>query len=212
MTKSGSLVGWGSNSYGSLGVGGRRVQGYKEVLRGEGHGKGKEGEGEGEAAEVAGEERTQGERWVKEFAAGWGHCMALDKDDKLLMWGVSHSFQLGFGKSNSVHFPKILDVSEVLAGKKIVAIGCGFEHSYFITEEGKLFFWGAGGAGQFGITDCSFQKSPKEFLWPVRVPNNLHAHWPKIFFWIFLGNSDRKSIFSNLPKEVVYHFVLALSR
>jgi alpha-tubulin suppressor-like RCC1 family protein len=181
ITKSGSLVGWGCNLYGSLGTGHNRN--FHELGRYEIFSKG-----------------------VQEVAAGWGHALALMEDGSVWAWGVGDEGQLGLGTGIDCFLPKKIDISEI-SGTRIVSIGCGFTHSFFLTDYGKLYLFGCDKEGQVLFTEGS-KLHPLEFPeMRFSLPKDMLERMWQIVQWIFLGKLQKNSFFFGLPIEVIFNFV-----
>ena len=65
---------------------------------------------------------------------------------------------LGHGDEQHQLWPKLV---ESLGRGKVVQASAGYEHSLVVTEEGKLYSFGFGGAGQLGHGDERDQLRPK---------------------------------------------------
>jgi len=87
---------------------------------------------------------------VVAVAAGSYHSLALCSDGTLATWGYNRSGQLGDGTATENSVPVRVDQSGVLAGKTVVAISAGDEHSLALCSDGTLATWGANGSGQLG--------------------------------------------------------------
>ena len=102
------------------------------------------------------ERKTEGSKSaqpMKVVACGQSHTLALDTDGCLHAWGAGKNGQLGHGRSvPSERVPKM-----VAFKYKIAQIACGDLHSAAIDDQGRVFTWGAGDAGQLGH---GFDKPP----------------------------------------------------
>jgi uncharacterized repeat protein (TIGR02543 family) len=88
---------------------------------------------------------------ITAIVSGQSHALALSADGKLFAWGWNMSLQLGNGTSvASTNVPVAVDMSGVLAGKTVVALGAGNMHNLVATSDGSLFAWGYGENGQLG--------------------------------------------------------------
>ncbi len=85
------------------------------------------------------------------MAAGWSHSMALCSDGTVTTWGSNMWGQLGNNSATTEsHTPMAVDTSGALAGKKVVAVAAGAEHSLALCSDGTLVGWGMGVYGQLG--------------------------------------------------------------
>jgi alpha-tubulin suppressor-like RCC1 family protein len=179
LTKKGALVAWGCNLYGSLGTGDTQPHPKPEIVIPKG---------------------------VEDVACGWGHCMAIMDDGAVMIWGTGFDSQLGCPET-FCYTPKKLIFPE-MAGKSVASVGCGFSQGFFLTDEGSLYMWGAGGDGQLGNGKRVTTHVPT--LVPnlvFRSPWGSEKEWNALFFWLFLGHGDQGSVISLLPIEVLYNFV-----
>ena len=85
-----------------------------------------------------------------QVAAGEAHTCALDYDGSVFCWGDNSAGQLGIGGGPDQPVPT--QVAE-LAGRVIVEISAGAEHSCAIDEKGLAWCWGDNSAGQLGTPD-----------------------------------------------------------
>jgi alpha-tubulin suppressor-like RCC1 family protein len=62
---------------------------------------------------------------------------------------------LGFSAPNECHTPAMLSQLE-----NVVKVGCGYEHSIALTDEGEMYAWGHGEGGLLGHGDQDTQGVP----------------------------------------------------
>ena len=84
------------------------------------------------------------------LAGGDDYSLALADDGKVYAWGGNGFGQLGDGISTDSPVPVAVDMTGVLAGKTVVAIGAGHSHSLALTSDGKIYAWGNNQNGQLG--------------------------------------------------------------
>ena len=96
-------------------------------------------------------------------ATGSDHSLALDSDGRVYSWGYNFSGRLGVGPHQDSNVPLAVDTTGVLAGKKIIAIAAGYDHSLALDSNGKVYAWGANDDGQLG------NNSESNSLVPVAV-------------------------------------------
>ncbi len=91
-------------------------------------------------------------RKVIAIAAGAAHSLALLDDGTVWAWGLGASGQLGNGEFVSSPVPAPVQVSAPAgwAGKKVIAIAAGDEHSLALLDDGTVWGWGRGDIGQLG--------------------------------------------------------------
>jgi len=90
-------------------------------------------------------------RDIVQVAAGWSHSIALDSEGRVFAWGGNwYGGQLGNGTNIDNNVPVAVDMTGVLAGRKIVYIAAGHHYSIALDSEGNIFAWGRNGNGQLG--------------------------------------------------------------
>jgi alpha-tubulin suppressor-like RCC1 family protein len=81
---------------------------------------------------------------------GVGHNLVLCSDGTLAAWGNNSSGQLGDGSTTDRSVPVAVTQSGVLAGKTVVALDAGYNHSLALCSDGTLAAWGRNGFGALG--------------------------------------------------------------
>jgi autotransporter-associated beta strand protein len=99
---------------------------------------------------------------VKMVAAGENHSLALDTDGNLYGWGGNLSGQLGRTASSAVQTTPVRISSGSLAGKAVVAIAAGANHSIALTADGLLIAWGNNANGQLGDRTTTASSTPQQ--------------------------------------------------
>jgi hypothetical protein len=82
-------------------------------------------------------------------ASGDEFTLLLASDGSVVAWGSNARGQCGLG-----HFaPFVPSPSPIvtLAGKRVVLVACGWEHSALVTDDGALYTFGRGTEGQLGL-------------------------------------------------------------
>ncbi|MEO5912945.1 MAG: cadherin-like beta sandwich domain-containing protein [Luteolibacter sp.] len=133
-----TLVAWGDNSSGQLGIG----AGF---------------DFSDEPLQVPNEGVLAG-RKIMALAAGSGHNLVLLSDGKVAGWGSNYTGQLGIDSTLDSWVPVEVNTAGALSGKKVVAVAAGSFHSLAVCSDGTLAAWGYNGRGQFGngTLDTSF--------------------------------------------------------
>jgi alpha-tubulin suppressor-like RCC1 family protein len=140
----GKVYAWGANDWGQLGIGAAGSPGSDVPVP------------------VNLPEELGG--W-KAVAAGSAHSVALSQSGELCFWGRNV-----FGQ------PKGPDVISSKAPTRIPApsgatkwrkIGAGYNHSFAIADNGKLYAWGANNDGQLGIGSIQSSDSPQAVINPA---------------------------------------------
>ncbi|WP_170266625.1 choice-of-anchor D domain-containing protein [Brevifollis gellanilyticus] len=88
---------------------------------------------------------------IVQLAMGDSHCLALTTEGKVYSWGSSYSGQLGYlGGDGRSAYPVQTDAGSSLAGKTVVAIAAGANHSLALCSDGTVSAWGSNTQGQLG--------------------------------------------------------------
>ena len=100
---------------------------------------------------------------ITAIAAGAQHTLALTSEGKIYSWGHNNSGQLG-NNSTSPYFgvqsPVAVVMTGALAGKTVVAIAAGREHSLALTSDGRVYAWGYNYNGQLGTNSFTYSPVP----------------------------------------------------
>ena len=147
LAEDGSLWAWGSNVSGVLGIGdtSRRTRPVR----------------------ISQSDAGQPElpRFIAITAAKWGHSLALAEDGSVWAWGHNLRGQLGVGDTSTRTRPVRINQSQ--SGQpglpRFTAISASWSHSLAVAEDGSVWAWGAGEAGQLGVG------SAVDHYRPVRV-------------------------------------------
>ncbi len=131
LCSDGTLASWGTNNYGTLGIGVASSQSLAPV-----------------AVDTS---RALAGKSVVAIAAGAYHSLALCSDGSLFSWGNNQDGQLGIVGVTSANSPLPLTEPGALAGKEIVAIAAGDAHSLALCSDGTVAAWGSNFSGQLGI-------------------------------------------------------------
>lgn len=129
LTAEGEIFAWGKNSNGELGNG-DFIESHEPV-----------------AVDMNG---VLSNKRVIAITAGFDHSTALTSDGSLFTWGDNYDGTLGNGTTADSNVPVAVDMSGVLAGKRVTAISAGFNHVLAKTKGGFLISWGRNTYGQLG--------------------------------------------------------------
>jgi alpha-tubulin suppressor-like RCC1 family protein len=103
---------------------------------------------------------------VTAIATGGNHLLYLTDDGRLFGMGSNYDGQLGPQGLKDLRFPPTqIDTN----GAKIIAIATGFNHSLYLTDDGKLFGMGNNSQGQLGTGDTINRATP------VQIATNVAA-------------------------------------
>jgi alpha-tubulin suppressor-like RCC1 family protein len=89
-------------------------------------------------------------RTVVAMAAGSFHSLALCSDGLLVAWGQNNYGQLGNSSTTNSSVPVLVNQSGALAGKSVIFIAAGGDHSLALCSDGTLAAWGRNDHGQLG--------------------------------------------------------------
>ena len=135
----GTLVAWGSNTYGQLGNGNKADSLLPVMVN--------------TAGVLAG-------RTPVAVAAGQLHSMALCADGRVATWGVNSSGTLGNNTTTDSSVPVLVDSSGVLANKTITTVAAGSVHCLAQCTDGTLVAWGYNYYGQLGTNSTTSSSVP----------------------------------------------------
>jgi alpha-tubulin suppressor-like RCC1 family protein len=87
---------------------------------------------------------------VVSVAVGGMHSLAVCSDGSVLAWGSNSYGQLGDGTTTYRMTPVLVTTTGALAGKSVVAVSAGFQHSVALCSDGTLVAWGSDYYSQLG--------------------------------------------------------------
>jgi Regulator of chromosome condensation (RCC1) repeat len=70
---------------------------------------------------------------------GLGHSCGIDGTGTAFRWGADNTSQLGDGGTTPSNIPVAVDAAGVLAGKTLIGIGAGDNHSCALDDTGKAY-------------------------------------------------------------------------
>ena len=162
LTEDGAVFAWGSNQYGSLGLGNGTPGFHNPVpVR------------VGAAGALAG-------KTITAIAAVSSRGMALTDDGQVFGWGINWNGELGNGGTASGLVPVAVDTSGALAGKFVTTLACGSSHTAVLTRDRSIFAWGDNGNGELGYPGWEDSLVPVEVATGVMAgatPAALTAGW-----------------------------------
>jgi alpha-tubulin suppressor-like RCC1 family protein len=106
---------------------------------------------------------------IVQISSGSTHCMALDNEGKVFVWGSNNDGKLGINSEEEKILAPVLVNS--LGGDKIIKVKCGGEHSVVLTDAGELWAWGNGEYGQL-----SRHSRFKNSRYPLKLPSVSFEH------------------------------------
>jgi alpha-tubulin suppressor-like RCC1 family protein len=102
------------------------------------------------------------------IAAGYIHALALCADGSIAAWGNGQDGQLGIGTYTNVDQPVWVNRTGALAGKTVVGIAAGKEHSLALCADGTVVAWGNNATNQLG--NNTVPSTGSVTMSPVPVP------------------------------------------
>ena len=129
IDKDDKLWAWGANDFGELGDG-TTISSSIPVPVGE-------------------NDEQKNMKW-KTVSAGFGHTLAIDKDDRLWAWGANSFGQLGDGTTEQCNRPA------QIGSDTWKVVSAGMYHTLAIDSDGKLWAWGANSDDQLGYTSLLY--------------------------------------------------------
>jgi alpha-tubulin suppressor-like RCC1 family protein len=134
LCSDGTLVAWGGNDQGQLGINSTTFSSVPVAVSTSGVLAGKS---------------------VVAISAGGSHSLALCSDGTIAAWGRNFDGQLGNASNANSLVPVVVSASGVLAGRTVVAIAAGGNHSLALSTDGVVTAWGDGSAGNLGNNNNS---------------------------------------------------------
>ena len=136
LTSDGRIYAWGRNTSGELGIGTTLARSNVPI-----------------AVKTTG--TPMDGKVVKQVEGGGryegSHSIALASDGTVYTWGFNQYGQLGNNTTTNSRSPIAVQVAGTpLAGKTIVQIAAGADHSLALDSDGALYAWGSNAYGQLG--------------------------------------------------------------
>ncbi|MEY3896593.1 MAG: hypothetical protein RLZZ214_2113 [Verrucomicrobiota bacterium] len=97
---------------------------------------------------------------VVSVSAGSNHSLALCSDGTVAAWGYNDKGQLGNNSTTSSSVPVLVTQSGVLAGKTVVSVEAGSNHSMALCSDGTVAAWGDNVYGQLGNNSTTSSSVP----------------------------------------------------
>jgi alpha-tubulin suppressor-like RCC1 family protein len=136
VCENGTVIGWGGNANGCLGIGYLSDTNVPMRVNTDG---------------------VLGSKMVLAVAAGWSHTFALGADGTMAAWGYDYYGQLGDNVTGiSSSLPVSVNQTGVLAGKSFAAVAPGYLHSIALCTDGTLVAWGANSYGELGNNSSGY--------------------------------------------------------
>ena len=130
---------------------------------------------------------------VVAVGAGYAHSLALCSDGTVAAWGRNTEGQLGDTTTTQRLVPVTVNTASgtsALYGKTVVAVGTGYSHCMALCSDGTLAAWGYNAYGQLGDDTTTQRNAPVL----VNATNNLSALYGKTVQGIVLGYSHSAAL------------------
>lgn len=92
------------------------------------------------------------------------HNVALTEDGALVAWGLGDEGRLGDGRFVSSAVPVEVDMTGVLAGKRVVQVEADVAHTAVLADDGRVYTWGLGTGGALGTGSNGISAVPVAVL------------------------------------------------
>ena len=99
-------------------------------------------------------------KMVTVIAACNYHSLVLCADGTLAAWGSNNYGQLGNGTTTNSWVPVVVDLTGVLAGRRVIAIAVGNDYSLALCSDNTVAAWGYNNTGQLGNGTTTASKVP----------------------------------------------------
>lgn len=107
------------------------------------------------------------------ISMGHYHSSAVTSQGRMFTWGDNWEGQLGDGTTTNKYIPEdITDQFDLQTEESLSSISLGAYYTSAITDEGRIFTWGANNKGQLGDGTYSNVDTPKEITSHLGLPMN----------------------------------------
>ncbi|THF81683.1 RCC1 domain-containing protein [Cohnella fermenti] len=135
LTENDNILGWGSNSYGQLGLGTSTI------------------------ASKATPTLIATSSGMKQVVAGNYYSLGLSENGKVYSWGLNTNYQLGLGTSQSSILYSMTLVSSI-ENVAITQLAAGSAHVLALDSSGNVYAWGYNYYSQLGMNGTASLSSP----------------------------------------------------
>jgi hypothetical protein len=119
--------------------------------------------GHGDERALSAFKQLDGERFcgqvIEMVAAGGLHSAAVSRRGDVWTWGRGIAGQLGLGDTRRRLVPNVVAVTK-FGGSPVLVVSCGLHFTAAVTDEGAVWSWGKGVAGQLGLGDRENRLEP----------------------------------------------------
>ena len=153
-------------------------------------GKNAEGQcGRGHREDVLGPAMVEAAGSVSACCGGWEHTVFLRTDGVVMTCGAGYRDArrgaappvLGLGGGDGRDRPEAV---AALSGIDVARVACGWDHCLAVTDDGRLYTWGAGGHGKLGHGDDQARDVPTRVRGALETLRVVAAgpRRPRLFF------------------------------
>lgn len=155
LTNEGEVYAWGQNKSGQIGSGMNTNQGSPRRVN-----------------------SSIGGKFIIGIACGQTSTIAVTNNGEVYGWGYNGNGQLGNGNNvNQLNPCRVMALSNIV----IVKVVCGCSHTLALSDEGKVYAWGANSFGQLACLNRTNFFSPEQILEDIgRIVDIAASHYCNI--------------------------------
>ncbi|KHN74126.1 X-linked retinitis pigmentosa GTPase regulator -like protein [Toxocara canis] len=162
--------------------------------------------GVGHKGEVNEASRVRGPfEGVRTVRAGHYHSALIDSKGRVFTWGWALHGQLGHDtrdRFEDVTLPRLVETIQ----DPVIALSCGYAHTVFLSEAGKVYACGNGGYGQLGCGE-EIKKRYRPLL--VDIPEKVKLISSKYFHCLAVTESQKIFQWGTSPQALKMKIFLA---
>ncbi|KAF3422566.1 hypothetical protein E2986_04085 [Frieseomelitta varia] len=160
LTTEGTLLLWGSNYFGQLGIDPNNLQWIHESFE------------------------LVSDRKIRGISMGLRHTVAITEDHAILVAGAGTKGQLGIDcLNNKGSINAAYTFKEVPTLRNIESVSCGQYHTIAVAKDGNLYAFGDNKHGQLGLNTDICRKTfvPLKLSdFQIKLPINVHSGWSHV--------------------------------
>jgi alpha-tubulin suppressor-like RCC1 family protein len=92
----------------------------------------------------------QVEETIGSVVAGSSHSLAVTTKGRVYAWGYNYFGQLGDGTTTQRNTPTLITLNGRQWGETIRSVNAGYDHSFALSTNGRVYAWGRNSNGQLG--------------------------------------------------------------
>ncbi|MDY0278017.1 MAG: InlB B-repeat-containing protein, partial [Acholeplasma sp.] len=134
---------------------------------------------------------------IIDFTSGEQHFGVLTNFNRVIVWGLNSSGQLGIGNTISSEIPMdITNNFNLLENENIVFVKFSENTSSALTSSGRVFFWGSNSNGILGIGLLPSSETINTHS-PIDISTSFNLSIDELVTSIYLGDNNASVITSN---------------